>query len=38
MKLMADFEHPVYPQQPGEFVPYMSFLDLVLNCATIARR
>lgn len=26
------FRHPVYPQQHGEFVPFLSALDLVLNC------
>ena len=27
-----DFAHPVYPQLHGEFVPYLSALDLLLNC------
>ncbi|HEX8145357.1 MAG TPA: WbqC family protein [Pyrinomonadaceae bacterium] len=27
-----DYEHPVYPQQHGEFVPFLSALDLLLNC------
>lgn len=27
-----NFSHPVYPQLHGEFVPYLSALDLVLNC------
>jgi hypothetical protein len=26
------YEHPVYPQLHGEFVPRLSALDLVLNC------
>ena len=26
------FEHPVYPQQHGEFVSHLSALDLLLNC------
>jgi hypothetical protein len=26
------FRHPVYPQLHGDFVPYLSALDLVLNC------
>jgi len=26
------FEHPIYPQQHGDFVPFLSALDLVLNC------
>ena len=32
-----DFTHPVYPQQHGAFVPYLSALDLILNCGTDAR-
>jgi hypothetical protein len=28
-----NYQHPVYPQQHGEFVPYLSALDLLLNCA-----
>lgn len=27
-----DYQHPAYPQQHGEFVPYLSTLDLVFNC------
>ncbi len=27
-----DYEHPVYPQQHGPFVPFLSILDLLLNC------
>lgn len=27
-----NYEHPVYPQQHGEFVPFLSALDLLLNC------
>lgn len=27
-----NYEHPVYPQQHGEFVPYLSAIDLLLNC------
>ena len=26
------FAHPVYPQPHGEFVPYLSAIDLLLNC------
>ncbi len=26
------YQHPVYPQQHGEFVPYLSVVDLLLNC------
>ncbi|MEQ1575771.1 MAG: WbqC family protein [Vicinamibacterales bacterium] len=32
------FEHPVYPQLHGAFVPYLSALDLVLNCGDDAGR
>lgn len=31
------FRHPTYPQQHGEFVPYLSTVDLVLNCGDAAR-
>lgn len=27
-----DYKHPTYPQQHGAFVPYLSALDLLLNC------
>jgi hypothetical protein len=27
-----DYVHPTYPQQHGDFMPYLSTLDLVLNC------
>jgi hypothetical protein len=27
-----DYQHPIYCQQHGEFVPYLSALDLLLNC------
>jgi hypothetical protein len=27
-----NYEHPVYAQQHGEFVPFLSALDLLLNC------
>lgn len=26
------FTHPVYPQQYGEFIPYLSSIDLLFNC------
>lgn len=27
-----DYQHPVYPQQHGEFTPQLSAIDLLLNC------
>lgn len=30
------FEHPVYPQLHGAFIPYLSALDLLLNCGPTA--
>ncbi len=27
-----DFNHPVYPQLHGEFIPYLSSIDLLFNC------
>jgi hypothetical protein len=32
-----NFQPPTYPQLHGEFVPYLSALDLVLNCGDNAR-
>jgi hypothetical protein len=30
--LWQNYKHPVYPQQHGAFIPYLSALDLLLNC------
>lgn len=27
-----DYKHPVYPQLCGEFIPYVSIIDLLFNC------
>jgi len=27
-----DYNHPAYPQLQGEFLPYMSIIDLLFNC------
>lgn len=27
-----NYQHPVYPQQHGDFVPYLSAIDLLCNC------
>ena len=32
------FEHPTYPQQFGDFVPYLSSLDMLFNCGIAASR
>lgn len=30
--MWQDFKHPVYPQLYGEFVPYLSSIDMLFNC------
>jgi hypothetical protein len=30
--ITQDFKHPKYEQRGYEFVPYLSMLDMVLNC------
>jgi len=32
--IFQDFHHPVYEQLHGEFIPYMSFIDLLFNRGT----
>ncbi|MGE0446495.1 MAG: WbqC family protein [Vicinamibacterales bacterium] len=32
-----DYAHPTYPQQHGAFAPYLSALDLLLNCGPASR-
>lgn len=32
-----DYQHPVYPQQYGAFVPYLSAIDLLFNCGDHSR-
>ena len=27
-----DYQHPVYPQLHGAFVPYLSIIDVLFNC------
>jgi hypothetical protein len=35
--LFQDFKHPQYTQLYGGFEPYMSFIDLVMNCGAKSR-
>lgn len=30
--IWQDFKHPVYPQQHGKFIPFLSSIDLFFNC------
>ena len=30
--IWQEFVHPVYPQQFGAFIPYLSSIDLLFNC------
>ena len=30
--IWQDLEHPLYPQLYGEFIPYLSTIDLLFNC------
>ncbi|MEK9285549.1 WbqC family protein [Bradyrhizobium sp. ISRA442] len=32
--LWQEFQHPAYPQLHGDFIPYLSSIDLLLNCGT----
>jgi hypothetical protein len=31
-----DYKHPTYPQIRGDFVPYMSAVDILMNCGATA--
>ena len=31
------YNHPVYPQQHGDFEPFMSVVDLLFNCGSESR-
>ncbi len=33
-----DFQHPVYPQRGGEFLPRMSAIDLLFNCGAASHQ
>lgn len=30
--IWQEFKHPIYPQLHGEFIPYLSSIDLLFNC------
>lgn len=36
--VFQEFQHPDYPQQHGEFFPYLSAIDLLLNCGPDSKR
>jgi hypothetical protein len=36
--IWQDFKHPIYPQLYGDFVPYLSSIDLLFNCGLIHSR
>ncbi|MGO7155866.1 WbqC family protein [Rhizobium leguminosarum] len=36
--IWQNFVHPVYPQPFGEFIPYLSILDTLLNCGIAGTR
>jgi len=36
--IWQDFNHPVYPQLYGEFIPSLSSIDLLFNCGIIKSR
>jgi hypothetical protein len=36
--IWQEFKHPVYPQQFGAFVPYLSALDVLFNCGVTDSR
>ena len=33
-----NFVHPIYPQLHGEFIPYLSVIDLILNCGNESKK
>lgn len=35
--VFQEYRHPVYPQLHGEFVPYLSVIDLLFNCGPESR-
>ncbi|RME50801.1 MAG: hypothetical protein D6795_09410, partial [Deltaproteobacteria bacterium] len=35
--LFQDYRHPVYPQRFGPFLPYLSVVDLLMNCGAGSR-
>jgi len=35
--IYADYHHPQYPQQFGDFIPGLSVIDLLCNCGPDSR-
>jgi len=36
--IWQDFKHPIYPQLHGDFIPYLSSIDLLFNCGIVRSR
>lgn len=36
--IWQDFKHPVYPQLYGDFIPYLSSIDMLFNCGIVNSR
>jgi hypothetical protein len=36
--IWQDFKHPTYPQLHGDFIPYLSSIDLLFNCGLVRSR
>lgn len=36
--IWQDFKHPFYPQLYGDFIPYLSSIDLLFNCGIVKSR
>lgn len=36
--LFQKYEHPIYPQRYGDFIPYLSILDLLFNCGKNSKK
>jgi len=36
--IYSDFTHPIYPQLWGEFIPWLSIIDLLFNCGKESKK